>query len=104
MEIKEFTDTDLIKMSIEIELIGNIAIKESKKENKLKGVPLVYSIDGKILKQNIKSVIIRTKSTGSIDNDGNVILSKLCGFYAIDKKEDSFNDKFEIRKKKLHSL
>lgn len=61
MEIKEFTDTDLIKMSIEIELIGNIAINNSKKENKLKGVPLVYSIDGKIYYE-LNDNTITTKS------------------------------------------
>ena len=61
MEIKEFTDIDLIEMSLEIELIGNIAIKESKKQNKLKGVPLVYSIDGKIYYE-LNDNTITTKS------------------------------------------
>ena len=82
-------------------VVNNLFIKNKQLHGNIK---LLNSIDGKILKQNIKSIVIRTKSTGSIDNDGNVILSKLCGFYAIDKKEDSFNDKFEIRKKKLQSL
>jgi hypothetical protein len=75
------------------------------KNNQLHGnIKILNSIPGKTLKEQIKSVIIRTKSTGKIDINGNVILSKLHGFYAIDKKEDSFNDKFEIRKKKLQSL
>lgn len=40
---------ELIKLSQHIITIGNRAIKTIRKENKKKGIPLVYSIDGKIL-------------------------------------------------------
>lgn len=48
MEVKKFDDILLYLKSIEIELIGNKAIKNVQIENKKKGIPLVYSIDGKI--------------------------------------------------------
>ena len=39
---------ELIKLGQQIISIGNKAIKTIKKENKKKGIPLVYSVDGKI--------------------------------------------------------
>jgi len=82
-------------------VVNELFIKNKQLHGNIK---LLNSIDGKILKQKIKSIVIRTCCSGEIDINDNVILSKLYGFYAIDKKEDSFNDKFEIRKKKLQSL
>lgn len=48
MEVKQFEDMGLILKGYEIEAIGNTAIKKVQKENKLKGIPLVYSVDGKV--------------------------------------------------------
>lgn len=39
---------ELIKLGQQIISIGNKAIKTIQKENKKKGIPLVYSVDGKI--------------------------------------------------------
>jgi len=48
MEVKQFDDLDLYLKGIEIEFIGNKAIQQVKAENKKKGIPLVYSVNGKI--------------------------------------------------------
>ena len=48
MEVKDFKDSDLFRFGIEIEHIGNEAIRRLKEENKMRGIPLVYSIDNKI--------------------------------------------------------
>jgi hypothetical protein len=48
MEVKYFNDLSLIIKGFEIEAIGNKAIKKVQRENKKKGIPLVYSVDGKI--------------------------------------------------------
>lgn len=48
MEVKKFSDLDLYLKGLEIESIGNQAVKRVQKENRKKGIPLVYSVDGKI--------------------------------------------------------
>jgi hypothetical protein len=48
MEVKVFDDLTLYLKGHEIETIGNEAIKAVQAENKKKGIPLVYSVDGKI--------------------------------------------------------
>lgn len=48
MEVKMFNDLDLYLKGFEISEIGNQAIKKVQKDNKEKGIPLVYSVDGKI--------------------------------------------------------
>ena len=48
MEVKEFDDLMLYLKGFEIESIGNKAIREVQRENKENGIPLVYSVDGKI--------------------------------------------------------
>ena len=48
MEVKHFDDLLLYLKGFEIESIGNQAIKKVQKENKDLGIPLVYSVDGKI--------------------------------------------------------
>lgn len=48
MEVKNFEDLNLYLKGFEIASIGNKAIKQVQEENKKKGIPLVYSVDGKI--------------------------------------------------------
>ena len=48
MEVKKFDDLSLYLKGFEIESIGNQAIRKIQEENKGKGIPLVYSVDGKI--------------------------------------------------------
>jgi len=48
MEVKYFSDNSIYSTSLEIERIGNIAIKLVQQENRTKGIPLVYSVDNKI--------------------------------------------------------
>lgn len=48
MEVKKFDDLHLYLKGFEIESIGNQAVKKVQQENKEKGIPLVYSVDGKI--------------------------------------------------------
>jgi len=48
MEIKKFDDLSLYLKGFEIESIGNQAIKRIQEENRKKGIPLVYSVDGKV--------------------------------------------------------
>ncbi len=46
---------------------------------------------GKILLKNFDDYVIRPRSTGSVDSDGNVTVEKIYTFDAILKKDDSFN-------------
>jgi len=48
MEVKKFDDLGLYLKGFEIESIGNQAIRRLQEENRKKGIPLVYSVDGKI--------------------------------------------------------
>jgi hypothetical protein len=48
MEVKKFSDLELYLKGMEIESIGNLAIRGVQSENKELGIPLVYSVDGKI--------------------------------------------------------
>ncbi|MCK9574825.1 MAG: hypothetical protein WC979_02780 [Candidatus Pacearchaeota archaeon] len=48
MEVKKFDDLNLYLKGFEIQSIGNKAIREVQLENKERGIPLVYSVDGKI--------------------------------------------------------
>lgn len=48
MEVKKFSDLNLYLKGFEIESIGNQAVKKAQEENRKKGIPLVYSVDGKI--------------------------------------------------------
>lgn len=48
MEVKQFSDIELYLKGLEIESIGNQAVKRVQKENRKNGIPLVYSVDGKI--------------------------------------------------------
>ena len=48
MEVKKFSDLNLYLKRFEIESIGNQAVRKSQQENRKKGIPLVYSVDGKI--------------------------------------------------------
>jgi hypothetical protein len=48
MEVKNFSDLNLYLKGYEIESIGNQAVRKVQEENKEKGIPLVYSVDGKI--------------------------------------------------------
>lgn len=48
MEVKQFTDLNLYLKGFEIESIGNHAVRKAQEESREKGVPLVYSVDGKI--------------------------------------------------------
>jgi len=47
-EVKQFEDFLIYLKSMEIIEIGNNAIKRVQDENHSKGIPLVYSVDGKI--------------------------------------------------------
>ena len=49
MEVKHFEDFILYLKQFEIQAIGNKMVNDVKKENKHKGIPLVYSIDGLIV-------------------------------------------------------
>ena len=48
MEVKKFSDLNLYLKGFEIESIGNQAVRKAQEENRKKGIPLVYSVDGKI--------------------------------------------------------
>lgn len=48
MEVKKFDDLELYLKGFEIEAIGNKAIRDVQADNKKRGIPLVYSVDGKI--------------------------------------------------------
>ncbi len=48
MEVKKFEDLNLYLKGFEIESIGNQAVRKAQEENRKKGIPLVYSVDGKI--------------------------------------------------------
>lgn len=48
MEVKKFNDLGLYLKGFEIESIGNQAIRNLQEENRKRGIPLVYSVDGKI--------------------------------------------------------
>jgi hypothetical protein len=48
MEVKKFDELDIYLKGFEIESIGNKAIRQVQAENKKLGIPLVYSVDGKI--------------------------------------------------------
>ena len=48
MEVKKFNDLNLYLKGFEIESIGNKAILQVQQENRELGIPLVYSVDGKI--------------------------------------------------------
>jgi len=61
MEVKKFNDLNLYLKGFEIETIGNKAIKYIQKENKKLGIPLVYSVDGKIYYE-LANGTITTKS------------------------------------------
>ena len=45
---KKFSDLNLYLKGFEIESIGNHAVRKVQEENRKKGIPLVYSVDGKI--------------------------------------------------------
>jgi len=48
MEVKKFNDLNLYLKGFEIESIGNRAILQVQQENRELGIPLVYSVNGKI--------------------------------------------------------
>ena len=48
MEEMKFSDLNLYLKGFEIESIGNQAVRKAQEENRKKGIPLVYSVDGKI--------------------------------------------------------
>lgn len=48
MEVKNFSDLNLYLKGYEIESIGNQAVRKVQEENRKKGIPLVYSVDGRI--------------------------------------------------------
>ncbi|MDR0941335.1 MAG: hypothetical protein LBM68_03820 [Bacteroidales bacterium] len=48
MEVKDFADLNLYLKGFEIESIGNQAVRKAQAESREKGIPLVYSVDGKI--------------------------------------------------------
>ncbi len=45
----EFNNIDIYKRAILIERIGNIGVQKAIEENRLKGIPSVYSINGRII-------------------------------------------------------
>ena len=49
MENKEFDDIEIYRKAVRIERIGNIGVKKAIEENKSKGIPSVYSINGRIV-------------------------------------------------------
>jgi hypothetical protein len=48
MEVESIEDLGLHLKSMEIEEIGNHAVRSAQEENRKTGIPLVYSVDGKI--------------------------------------------------------
>lgn len=48
MEVNSIDDGDLYRFALEIEKIGNNALRMVREENKRRGIPLVYSVDNKI--------------------------------------------------------
>lgn len=57
MEVKKFSDLNLYLKGFEIESIGNQAVKKVQEENRTKGIPLVYSVDGKIYYELANGVV-----------------------------------------------
>lgn len=48
MEVDKFDDLELYQKSFEIEAIGNQGVYDALNENRKKGIPIVFSINGKI--------------------------------------------------------
>ncbi len=48
MQFKNMDDLEVLQIGVEIEKIGNEAIKNVKQENKEMGIPLVFSRNGEI--------------------------------------------------------
>ncbi len=48
MEVDKFNDIEIYQKAFEIEKIGNEAINDAIRENKEKGIPTVFSKDGKV--------------------------------------------------------
>ncbi len=49
MENSEYSNIDIYKRAILIERIGNIGVLKAIEENRQKGIPSAYSINGRII-------------------------------------------------------
>ena len=70
MEVEKFNDLELYQRAFEIQLIGNQAVSKAKSENRKKGIPIVFSINGKI-HYELPDGTITTKSPFKKVNSGN---------------------------------
>ena len=61
MRVERFDDIEIYQMAIEIQQIGNRAIEQVRKENKAKGIPIVFSRNG-IIYYELSDGKITTKS------------------------------------------
>jgi hypothetical protein len=61
MRVERFDDIEIYQMAIEIQQIGNRAIEQVRKENKAKGIPIVFSRNG-IIYYELPDGKITTKS------------------------------------------
>jgi hypothetical protein len=69
MEVKVFDDLNLYLKGFEIETIGNSAIKRIQIENKKRGIPLVYSVDGKIYYELADGTVTQKQPEEFINKD-----------------------------------
>ncbi len=49
MEVKEFNNIELYKKAIQFEKIGNEGIRRAMDENRKRGIPIIYTINGKLV-------------------------------------------------------
>lgn len=61
MRVEKFDDIEIYQMAIEIQQMGNRAIERVRKENKAKGIPIVFSRNG-IIYYELSDGNITTKS------------------------------------------
>ena len=61
MRVERSDDIEIYQMAIEIQQIGNRAIEQVRKENKAKGIPIVFSRNG-IIYYELPDGKITTKS------------------------------------------
>lgn len=67
---KKLVEEEFIMLlkSAEIQAVGNKMIKEVQKENRLYGIPLVYSVDGKIYYE-LADGTVTTKKPDILNDD-----------------------------------